>query len=207
MYINKLFVNTTIATFFLLSFLSLVGSPSFPLSHDVAKSRKWKWDGDFCAASRVASDHFFGAIIERVEIASQCRWCGRNWIMELNYLLFVTFGHCQPSSQLKSKPSENHSTKSISFRLCFESHSILCFYFSSTIRPPSRLSSNSIQTGRIFLVLSMTDLFLILVHFSTRSHSSTGFNLIAEIGRRRRKLFPFFYCVWFLFENSIVEKL
>lgn len=129
----------------------------------------------------------------------------RNWIMEakLLYYLWLLGTASHPAS------SKTNRARIIQLnRFPFDSASSPIQYFCFYPSPPqSRLSSNSIQTGRIFLVLSMTDLFLILVHFSTRSHSSTGFNLIAEIGRRRRKLFSFFHCVWFLFENSIVEKL
>lgn len=148
MYINKLFVNTTIAIFF--SFLPVVLSFSVPpLSHDVAKSRKWKWDGEFVHQKKrglVAWD-----VVQCLVLGVQSMREGKAR-KELNNrkkttLLFVTFGH----SQLKSKPSENHSTKSISFRL----------YSISFLPAPS----NPIQTGRALLVLSMTDLFLILVHF------------------------------------------
>lgn len=128
-------MNTTIASFFFVSapfFWSV--RLAFPLSHDVAKSRKWKWDGDFCAAAaRVASDHFFGAIIEWVEIASQRRWSGRNWIMEtkLLYYLWLLGTASHPAS---SKANRARIIQLNRFPFDFASSPIQ--YFAASIHPP-----------------------------------------------------------------------
>lgn len=55
------------------------------------------------------SDRSAQCYAEEVEMANKEKLNNR----KKTTLLFVTFGH----RQLKSKPSENHSTKSISFRL------------------------------------------------------------------------------------------
>lgn len=91
----------------------------------------------------------------------------RNWIIEGKLLYYLWL---LGTAQLKSKPSENHSTKSISFL-----DSIPLFPRSpSTHSEPFEIASSSSCTNRtnVFVVLSMTDLLLILVHFPL-AHSPT----------------------------------
>jgi hypothetical protein len=80
-----------------------------------------------------------------------------NWIIERKLLYYLWL---LGTNQLKTRPSENHSTKSISF---FELYPIFAF---TILHSTNSLSNYYVtENGERNAVLSMTDLFLIPVHF------------------------------------------